>query len=145
MVKKNGKLNNAMRKGLVDVVEKKYGKMIENAREEFDDALKVAYSEACDKVGLTKIQNEYNELRREEKKLHKKLQDMGWTTYGHLDYEYIPYSNVKKYKDTSGYKSVQKIVAGKSACELEKEKTSMVAKIWLCTEITAAQDIIDKI
>ncbi len=144
MSSKNGLINNAQRKALVDVIISKYGAKAKNVQNRIDGLMDRALEFTKKKLGYNIIQKEIATLDAKIKFLKDKCELMGFDYRGNLSTrfdgktgQYLPVSSV-----------ANKMIAGKiseTTESIDNEKQDIISKMWLTKTAVEAQRIISGI
>ncbi len=141
MSSKNGLINNAQRKALVDVIISKYATKAKNAQNRIDGLMDRALDFTKKKLGYNIIQKEIATLESKIKFLKNKCELMGFSYNGSLETRYdgktgqfLPVASV-----------ANKMITGKiseTTESIDNEKQDIISKMWLTKTATEAQRII---
>ncbi|MFC1714614.1 hypothetical protein ACFL6S_13185 [Candidatus Poribacteria bacterium] len=136
MSETNGKLNNSQRQALVKVLENAYDRRLHKLRETKESALAQVTREVKSELGVTRIDQELEELKQKITDLESQKEKLGFS----------------KYNDNAivGSDAHRMIAEGISPdkeriMRVASEKDQKIAEIWTATGLSHAKALVDAV
>lgn len=132
----NGKLNNSQRQALVKVLENAYDRRLQKLRETKENALAQVTREVKAELGVSRIDEELEELKQRIGNLEVQKERLGFSKY-----------NDNAITGSDAHRMIAEGVSPEKEriMHVASEKDQKIAEIWTATELSQAKALVDEV
>jgi aspartate oxidase len=132
----NGKLNNSQRQALVKVLENAYDRKLQKLREAKESALAQVTREVKSELGITRIDEELEELKHKINELESRKEKLGFSKY-----------NDNAIAGSDAHRMIGEGISSEKEriIQVSSEKDQMIAEIWTATDLSEAKALVDAV
>jgi hypothetical protein len=132
----NGKLNNSQRQALVKVLENAYDRKLQKLREMKENALAQVTREVKSELGISRIDEELEELKNRISELESQKEKLGFSKY-----------NDNPIAGSDAHRMIGEGISSEKEriMQVSSEKDQKIAEIWTATDLSEAKALVDAV